>query len=99
MMSTTLSWIYADRLQCAPDRKIKIRGRSGFAFSDVRIIIAEAALDENFQSIWPLPKQSTTKFICPNPAASGCLNAAGILMYKYTGNSSSIDKRIISILC
>jgi len=57
MMATTLTWIYADRLQCAPDRKFKIRGRSGFAFSDVRRIIAEAALDQNFQSICPLPKQ------------------------------------------
>lgn len=57
MMATTLTWIYADRLQCAPDRKFKIRGRSGFAFSDVRRIIAEAALGQDFQSICPLPKQ------------------------------------------
>jgi hypothetical protein len=57
MMATTLTWIYADRLQCAPDRKFKIRGRSGFAFSDVRRIIAEAALDQDFQSICPLSKQ------------------------------------------
>ena len=58
LMATTLTWIYADRLQCAPDRKYKIRGRSGFAFSDVRRIIAEAALDQDFQSICPLPAQS-----------------------------------------
>lgn len=57
MMATTLTWIYADRLQCAPDRKFKIRGRSGFAFSDVRRIIAEAALHQDFQSICPLPVQ------------------------------------------
>jgi hypothetical protein len=57
MMATTLTWIYADRLQCVPDRKFKIRGRSGFAFSDIRRIIAEAALDQDFQSICPLPKQ------------------------------------------
>jgi hypothetical protein len=57
MMATTLTWVYADRLQSAPDRKFKIRGRSGFAFSDVRRIIAEAALDQDFQSICPLPKQ------------------------------------------
>jgi hypothetical protein len=59
MMATTLSWIYADRLQCAPDR---IRGRSGFAFSDVRRIIAEAALDQDLYSICPLPRQRPQKF-------------------------------------
>ncbi|MDY0222982.1 MAG: transposase [Desulfobacterium sp.] len=41
MMATTLTWIYADRLEKAPDRRHKIRGRAGFAFSDVRRIIAE----------------------------------------------------------
>ena len=51
MMSTTLTWIYADRLQTSPDRKYKIRGRSEFAFLDVRKSIAEAALDQDFQSI------------------------------------------------
>lgn len=53
MMATTLAWIYADKLQSAPDRKYKIRGRAGFAFSDVRRIIAEAALNPDFQSICP----------------------------------------------
>ena len=61
MMATTLTWVYADRLQTAPDRKYKIRGRSGFAFSDVRRIIAEAALDQDFQSICPLPQQRPQK--------------------------------------
>ena len=61
MMATTLTWIYADRLRCAPDRKYKIRGRTGFAFSDVRRIIAEAALDKNFQSVCPLPVQRPQK--------------------------------------
>lgn len=61
MMATTLTWVYADRLQTAPDRKYKIRGRSGFAFSDVRKIIAEAALDRDFQSICPLPQQRPQK--------------------------------------
>ncbi|MCF8057577.1 MAG: transposase [Desulfocapsa sp.] len=57
VMATTLTWIYADCLQTAPDRKYKIRGRSGFAFSDVRRIMAEAALSEDFQSVFPLPMQ------------------------------------------
>jgi hypothetical protein len=61
MMATTLTWVYADRLQKAPDRKYKIRGRAGFAFSDVRRIIAEAALDQDFQSICPVPMQKPQK--------------------------------------
>jgi len=58
MMATTLTWIYADRLQHAPDRRHKIRGRSSFAFSDVRRLIAEAALHPDFQSFCPRPTQS-----------------------------------------
>jgi hypothetical protein len=51
MMVTTLIWICADRLQNEPDRQRGIRGRNSIAFSDVRIIIADAALDPNFQSV------------------------------------------------
>jgi len=40
-MATTLTWIYADRLQYAPDRKYKIRGRSGFPI-DLPIADAKA---------------------------------------------------------
>ena len=57
MMATTLTWVYADRLQDAPDRRHKIRGRSSFAFSDVRRILAEAALNPDFQSVCPVPVQ------------------------------------------
>jgi hypothetical protein len=53
-----LTWIYAERLHHAPDRRHKIRGRAGFAFSDVRRIIAEAALNPDFQSICPRPGQT-----------------------------------------
>ncbi len=61
MMATTLTWIYADRLQCAPDRRHKIRGRAGFAFSDVRRIIAEAALSSDFNRVCPAPGQTPQK--------------------------------------
>ncbi len=61
MMATTLTWVYADRLQRVPDRRHKIRGRAGFAFSDVRRIIAEAALHQDFQSVCPLPVQTPQK--------------------------------------
>ncbi len=61
MMATTLTWVYADRLQFAPDRKYKIRGRASFAFSDVRRIIAEAALHKDFHRVCPLPGQRPQK--------------------------------------
>ncbi len=58
MMAATLTYIYADRLQAAPDRRHKIRGRASFAFSDVRRIMTEAALHPDFKSICPLPTQT-----------------------------------------
>ncbi len=61
MMATTLTWVYADRLQRAPDRRYKIRGRAGFAFSDVRRIIAEAALRPDFYRVCPVPAQTPQK--------------------------------------
>jgi hypothetical protein len=61
MMATTLTWIYADRLQNAPDRRHKIRGRTGFAFSDVRRMIAEAALSSDFNRVCPVPAQTPQK--------------------------------------
>nr|WP_320014017.1 transposase [uncultured Desulfobacter sp.] len=61
MMATTLTWIYADRLENAPDRRHKIRGRAGFAFSDVRKTIAEAALSSDFYRVCPVPGQNPQK--------------------------------------
>ena len=58
MMATTLTWVYADRLRKAPERKYKVRGRAGFAFGDVRRIISEAALDADFNLICPYPGQT-----------------------------------------
>lgn len=58
MMATTLTWIYAERLLQAPQRRHQIRGRSAFAFSDVRRLLAEAALHPDFQSLCPRPHQS-----------------------------------------
>ena len=58
MMATTLTWVYAERLRKAPERKYKIRGRAGFAFGDVRRIISEAVLDPDFNSICPYPRQT-----------------------------------------
>ncbi len=61
MMAATLTWIYADRLQEAPDRRHKIRGRASFAFSDVRRIIAEVALSSDFRRVCPVPTQTPQK--------------------------------------
>jgi hypothetical protein len=55
MMAVTLTWIYADRLRPNPQRRHKVKGRTSFAFSDVRRIIAEAALHEDFEGVCPKP--------------------------------------------
>lgn len=55
MMASTLTWIYADRLKADPERRHKVKGRTSFAFSDVRRLIAEAALDEDFDKVCPKP--------------------------------------------
>ena len=46
------------RLQQAPARRHQIRGRSAFAFSDVRRLLAEAAQHPDFQAFCPLPTQT-----------------------------------------
>lgn len=51
MMATTITWIYADRLRPDPQRRHKVKGRVSFAFSDVRHLIAEAALTNNFDGV------------------------------------------------
>ncbi len=45
MMAKTVTWLYADRLKANPESRHKVKGRSSIAFSDVRRIIDEAALD------------------------------------------------------
>ncbi len=58
MMATTITWIYADRLKTNPERRHKVKGRTSFAFSDVRLIIAEAGLDLDFSRLCPKPSNS-----------------------------------------
>ncbi|MBU1565317.1 MAG: transposase [Proteobacteria bacterium] len=58
MMATSLTWIYACHLNKTPTRRHAVKGRSHFAFSDVRRLIAQAALDKDFQLICPLPHKS-----------------------------------------
>jgi hypothetical protein len=58
MMATALTWIYASQLEKTPNRRHTVQGRNHFAFSDVRRLIAEAALDDNFSSLFPVPQKS-----------------------------------------
>ena len=53
MMATTMTWIYADRITADPKRRHIVKGRTSFAFSDVRRLIANAALSEDFLRFWP----------------------------------------------
>ncbi|NOR80848.1 MAG: transposase [Methyloprofundus sp.] len=63
MMASTITWIYADRLQANPERRHKVKGRTSFAFSDVRHIIAEAGLDPDFSRVCPKPTSSPVNSI------------------------------------
>ena len=63
MMATSLTWIYADQLKKVPHRRHAIKGRKHFAFSDIRRRIAEDALDDNFDRLFPVPSKSILKSI------------------------------------
>jgi hypothetical protein len=58
MMATTVTWIYADRIKADPKRRHIVKGRTSFAFSDVRRLIANAVLTEDFLCLWPSPHKS-----------------------------------------
>ncbi|MBN6742230.1 hypothetical protein JKG47_17210 [Acidithiobacillus sp. MC6.1] len=53
LMATTLTWVYADRIAPDPERRHKVKGRTSFAFSDVRRLIADEALSDHFLGLWP----------------------------------------------
>ncbi|MBT9439415.1 MAG: transposase [Desulfobacterales bacterium] len=58
MMATSVVWIYASLLEKTPSRRHVVKGRNHFAFSDVRRLIAKAALDDNFGILCPVPRKS-----------------------------------------
>lgn len=58
MMATSLTWIYACRLEKTPSRRHAVKGRNHYAFSDVRRLVAKAALDDNFSILCPTPRKS-----------------------------------------
>jgi hypothetical protein len=51
IMAATITWIYGARLHDIPERRHKVKGRSSFAFSDLRHIIAKAALSDDFNAV------------------------------------------------
>ena len=51
MMAATITWIYGTRLENIPERRHKVKGRNSFAFSDLRHIIAKAALSDDFNLV------------------------------------------------
>ncbi|SER56663.1 Transposase DDE domain-containing protein, partial [Nitrosomonas sp. Nm51] len=55
MMTTAITWIYADRLDKTPQRCYAVNNRSHFAFSDVRKLITRDALDKDFVTFCPKP--------------------------------------------
>lgn len=53
MMAATITWIYADHLEKTPQRCYAVNNRSHFAFSDVRKLITQAALNKDFITFCP----------------------------------------------
>lgn len=58
MMSTTITWLYAERLAHTPQRSHAVNGRQHFAFSDVRKLITQVALEPSFDRVFPKPVKS-----------------------------------------
>ena len=58
MMATTLTWVYACRLEKTPSRRHAVKGRAHFAFSDVRRLVAKATMDDDFAILCPVPRKS-----------------------------------------
>lgn len=61
MMASTLTWIYADRLKKIPRRRHSVKGSTHFAFSDVRRLVSEVILNDEFSKAFPIPKKSAIK--------------------------------------
>ena len=62
-MAIAIAWIYAIRLSKTPNRRHIVKGRDHFAFSDVRRLVAQAAMDDNFGRFFPTPRKTTLNYI------------------------------------
>jgi hypothetical protein len=58
MMAASVAWIYADRIAKTPKRRHAVEGRRNFAFSDVRRSITQAATEDSFGRLLPMPRKS-----------------------------------------
>lgn len=58
LIATSLTWIYACNLEKTPTRRHTVKGRNHFAFSDVRRLVAEEALDKDFPLRCPVSGKS-----------------------------------------
>jgi len=63
MMASSLTWMYASQLAKAPNRRHAVTGRRHYAFSDVRRLVAKAALDDNFGILFPVPRKSVVNYL------------------------------------
>ena len=63
MMASTVIWIYGNRLDQIPSRRHSVKGRTHYAFSDVRRLVAKVILDDDFGKGFPIPKKSPLKFL------------------------------------
>jgi len=61
MMAASVAWFYADRIAKTPKRRYALEYRRHFAFSDVRRSITQAALEDNFSRLFPVPPKSAIK--------------------------------------
>ena len=51
LMAATITWIYGVRIENIHERRHKVGGRNSYAFSDLRHIIAKAAMTDNFSAV------------------------------------------------
>ena len=58
-MASTITRLYVDRLKADPERRHKMKVRTSFAFSDVGRLIAETALNDDFDRVCPKPGKTT----------------------------------------
>jgi IS4 transposase len=61
MMAGTVTWIYANQLKKIPDRRHSVTGRTHYAFSDVRRLMAKVICDDDFNKVFPIPQKTSIK--------------------------------------
>jgi len=82
MMAATITWIYGARLENTPERRHKVKGRSSFAFSDLRHIIAKVVLSGDFNAVFTKEQKLPPKIFCGRTAADGLVIEHGSISVK-----------------